>query len=193
MAGLEDEGYITRPHTSAGGIPADKGYRHFVEGLGATSGEPDARDFAAIRTALEKRRRDMEEWADAAASIVAGLLKTLAFASPPKADASRVKQLHLLLLQDLTVMLVLILQETTVVKQLIPLESPTTQDELYRVRNRLRGGVSFDCYRRIVRGTILQADNNQAHSQNYDECVGEFMHGTRKLAQAGAMAPPTWF
>ena len=151
MASLEDEGYITRPHTSAGSIPADKGYRHFVEELSAAASEPDARDFAAIRSALEKRRRDMEEWADAAASIVAGLLKTLAFASPPKADASRVKQLHLLLLQDLTVMLVLILQETTVVKQLIPLDSPTTQDELFRVRNRVHETVNGRTAEEIVR------------------------------------------
>ena len=151
MVSLEDEGYITRPHTSAGGIPADKGYRYFVEGLGFGSTEPDAQDFAAIRSALEKRRRDMEEWAEAAASIVAGLLKTLAFASPPRADASRVKQLDLLLLQDLTVMLVLILQETTVVKQLISLESPTTQDELFRVRNRVHETVTGRTAEEITR------------------------------------------
>jgi len=33
MAALEDEGYITHPHTSAGRIPSDKGYRYFVEAL----------------------------------------------------------------------------------------------------------------------------------------------------------------
>ncbi|MDA1257061.1 MAG: heat-inducible transcriptional repressor HrcA [Chloroflexi bacterium] len=142
MVSLEDEGFIKRPHSSAGGIPADKGYRHFVEGLGAGRMEPDAEDFAAIRAALVRRRRDMEEWADAAASIVAGLLKTLAFASAPRADASRVRQLNLLSVQDLTVMLVLILHETTVLKQLIPLESPTTPDELERVRNRVYEAVN---------------------------------------------------
>ncbi len=142
MVSLEDDGYITRPHSSAGGIPADKGYRFVVEGLETAYGGPNARDFAAIQAALEQRRRDMEEWADAAASIVAGLLKTLAFASTPRADASRIKQLDLLWMQDLTAMLVLILHETTVVKQLIPLESPTTQDELYRVRNRVHDAVT---------------------------------------------------
>jgi heat-inducible transcriptional repressor len=142
MVSLEDDGYITRPHSSAGGVPADKGYRFIVEGLETSFGQPDAQDFAAIRAAFARRRRDMEEWADAAASIVAGLLKTLAFASAPKADASRIKQLELLLMQDLTAMLVLILHETTVVKQLIPLESPTTQDELFRVRNRVHEAVT---------------------------------------------------
>lgn len=151
MAGLEDEGYITRPHSSAGGIPADKGYRFIVEGLATAYTEPDAQDLAAIQNALEKRRRDMEEWANAAASIVAGLLKTLAFASAPRADASRIKQLDLLLLQDLTVMLVLILQETTVLKQLISLDSPTTQDELYRVRNRVHETVAGRTAEEITR------------------------------------------
>ncbi len=141
MMSLEDDGYIIRPHSSAGGIPADKGYRFIVQELESVSNEPAATDFAAIQAALEKRRRDMEEWAEAAASIVAGLLKTLAFASAPRADASRIKQLDLLLMQDLTAMLVLILHETTVVKQLIPLDSVTTQDELYRVRNRLHDTV----------------------------------------------------
>src|SRR5579862_4073554 len=38
MAALEDEGYISQPHTSAGRVPSDKGYRYFVEFLMADPG-----------------------------------------------------------------------------------------------------------------------------------------------------------
>jgi heat-inducible transcriptional repressor len=171
MVSLEDDGYITRPHSSAGGVPADKGYRFIVEGLEAHYSAPDARDFAAIQVALEKRRRDMEEWADAAASIVAGLLKTLAFASTPRADAPRIKQLELLLMQDLTAMLVLILHETTVVKQLIQLESPTTQDELFRVRNRVHNAVVGRTADEIARQIGPDESNQRLESLVLDSTV----------------------
>jgi heat-inducible transcriptional repressor len=141
MGSLEEDGYITRPHASAGGVPADKGYRYFVEAL-STPPQPGARDLDAIRLALDHSRRDVEEWADAAAAILAGLLGTLAFVSPPKAELSRVKQLELLQLQDFVVMLVVILHETAVLKQLISLQAPATQEEVRRVRDRVVGMVA---------------------------------------------------
>ena len=53
MMSLEDDGYIIRPHSFAGGIPADKGYRFIVQELESVSNEPAATDFAAIQAALE--------------------------------------------------------------------------------------------------------------------------------------------
>src|SRR3990172_9575527 len=61
MVKLEDEGYILRPHTSAGGIPADKGYRFFVETLPVNQ-QPDESGQHVLYRALEDVRRDIEQW-----------------------------------------------------------------------------------------------------------------------------------
>ncbi|MFW6174824.1 MAG: heat-inducible transcriptional repressor HrcA [Chloroflexota bacterium] len=140
MVALEQEGYITRPHTSAGGVPSDKGYRYFIEDLqreGPQHSSLSPEDIAAMQAALERSRRDIEEWTERAVSILAGLLRTLSFVSAPRAAHSRVKQIELLLLQDFTAMLVVILQETSILKQVINLDKPLTQDELLQVRNRV--------------------------------------------------------
>src|SRR3989304_4184335 len=60
MVKLEDDGYILRLHASAGGIPADKGYRFFVEGLPANQPLDESRRQALDR-ALAGVKRDIEQ------------------------------------------------------------------------------------------------------------------------------------
>jgi len=61
MSELEDEGYITRPHISAGGVPSDKGYRFYVESLEDTPELPVAVQ-QHIRDQFSRAQRDQEVW-----------------------------------------------------------------------------------------------------------------------------------
>lgn len=141
MVQLEEDGYILRPHASAGGIPSDKGYRFFVERLPADASPPRPLS-QAIQAEIEEVRGDVERWAKAASSVVSGVMRTLAFATAPRAITSRVRQLELLHLRELTALLVLILHGATVHKQLIPLRRPTTPAALEKARNRLAAVVA---------------------------------------------------
>ncbi|MBI4306337.1 MAG: heat-inducible transcription repressor HrcA [Chloroflexi bacterium] len=136
MVKLEDEGYIIRPHTSAGGIPADKGYRFYVETL-PPSRSLDEAERAALEGALEQVHRDLEQWARTAASMMSEVVGTLAFATAPRPNTTRVNQLELLQIHDFTVLLVLILQGAQVLRQLVPVETPTSPDQLEHARNKL--------------------------------------------------------
>src|SRR3989304_3476046 len=91
MVKLEDEGSILRPHASAGGIPADKGYRFFVESLPANQ-QPDESGQETLERALEGVKRDIEQWSRVAAATVSQLIGTLAFVTVPRANTTRVKQ-----------------------------------------------------------------------------------------------------
>ena len=57
MAALEDEGYIAQPHTSAGRIPTDKGYRLFVDKLSTVKPLSRSAERRAIQTLPRRRRR----------------------------------------------------------------------------------------------------------------------------------------
>lgn len=136
MVKLEDEGYILRPHASAGGIPADKGYRFFVQTL--PGNQPlDEIGQQALESALEEVRRDIEQWSRVAAATISHLIGTLAFATVPRPNTTRVKQFELLQIHELSVLLVLILQGAHVLRHLIPLEAPATTSQLELARNRL--------------------------------------------------------
>ena len=141
MVKLEEDGFIHRPHTSAGGVPSDKGYRFFVESLPAKAGPPgEARETLEIEIASVQR--EMEEWARTVSSTVAELIGTLAFATPPRLSTFRVKQLELVHLQDTSALLVLILYGASVHKMLIPVSVPRPAEYLEHTRNRVASVVA---------------------------------------------------
>ena len=136
MAGLEEDGYITRPHTSAGGIPTDKGYRHYVERL-AERRDLAPREKENIQRQLRRAYLDQEELARLAATALPKLTGSLALITAPKATQLRLKRLDLIPVQELLVMLLLILQGTKIIRHLVSLPEPVSQQELIRMGNKL--------------------------------------------------------
>lgn len=141
MVALEEEGYIVRPHISAGSKPSDKGYRQFVEWLDGRD-EPVPADANAVRSEIDEASVDVDEWADAAAGILAALLDTAAFATPLRSSSSSVKSVELLGLQDMLVMLVVVMHETAVYRQLISTSTAITSADLERSRNRVNSMIA---------------------------------------------------
>ena len=136
MAALEEAGYIHRPHVSAGGVPSDRGYRQFVSSL-----DPEA-ELDPVSAALVDREFGtieayVEEWMDSASAVLAGLLSTLAFTTTPRTAPAPVKSVELLRLQEMLVMVIVVLQEASVYKQLITLDTSVTNSEIEHARNRL--------------------------------------------------------
>lgn len=138
MMKLEEQGYIRRPHPSAGSVPSDKGYRFFVERL-PRDPDPPATASVVVNSELENVRRDMEQWAKAASTAVSRLLGTVAFTTSPRSVTRRIKHLELIYLQDTTVLLVLVLHGASIHKLLVPLDSPVSAEQLEQIRNRLSG------------------------------------------------------
>src|SRR4030042_7079617 len=82
MAHLEQEGYIIRPHPSAGSIPSDKGYRFYVETLSDIE-LPLAEQFL-ISHLFHQVEQEMEEWLSLAATLAAQLVQHRALVALPK-------------------------------------------------------------------------------------------------------------
>lgn len=139
MAYLEGEGFITHPHTSAGRIPADKGYRYYVE---ATPEQPLAfSEQEAIRQQLLRVARDVEELVHLAAALLARAAHNVALVTPPQAPVPRYKHLELVPLNDLVVLLLLVLNEAQVRRQALTLDEPLSQEQLMVMANRLNAAL----------------------------------------------------
>ena len=65
MVALEEEGYIHRPHISAGGVPSDKGYRRLVDWLDVIAALEDE-DAMRVQVGLGESPEDIDEWANTA-------------------------------------------------------------------------------------------------------------------------------
>ena len=138
MAELEEMGYISRPHTSAGGIPSDPGYRFYVERAGQRNRLP--RHFQErVRDAIDFDEADPAAWARSAARVLASAVHNLAIATTVKRTVARVKQVQIVHLHDREALLVMVMQDAQLRQRIIHLDSDTPQDELTQIANRLNG------------------------------------------------------
>lgn len=139
VAHLESEGYINRPHLSAGSVPLDKGYRLYVETLvkGKTS-----QITSGVRSSVRKRMTEAEinvdGWAGVAAELLAHLVGNLAIATFPKTKESRVKHLELVYLQELRTMLIVVIEQSRFKRHLIRLKDPVAPAELAASANKMK-------------------------------------------------------
>ncbi len=129
MSQLTEAGYISRPHVSAGGIPSDLGYRHYVESLGDPPELP-GRAKRRVDRWLDQAEPDAGGWARRCAAALSQLTANLAIVTEPRSASPRLKHLQLVFLQDSVALLVIVLGETRLLKRLLPMEDPVTQQRL---------------------------------------------------------------
>lgn len=136
MAALEEMGYLTHPHTSAGRVPTEQGYRYFVQHLLGDTELPLAEQHM-IRHQFHQARMELDQWLSLAVAVLAHTTRKAALATPPRAPESRFKHLELISLRDTLVLMVLVLQGGTIKQQLLNLEQPLEQEVLSRISNQL--------------------------------------------------------
>lgn len=136
MAYLEKEGYITKPHTSAGSVPLAKGYRHHVESISKDIELPMEEQYR-IRDSFHNVEEEVERWLKLAAALMARLVGNAAVVTFPKANQCRFKHLELVSLHEFLALLILVLSETVLKQQLLPFSQPITQEQLTSIANKL--------------------------------------------------------
>ena len=128
MAFLEQEGYIIRPHTSAGSIPLDKGYRFYVASLEETSlPVSEQRMISHLFHQVEGR---LDEWLSLAATVISRLSQNTAVITVPSTSDCQLRHIELVSIQDSLVLLVLVLRGARIKQQLLTLENPISQADL---------------------------------------------------------------
>ena len=116
MAELEALGLLTHPHTSAGRVPSDLGYRLYVESL-MREAELDQADRLMIRHQFSQVQLTSNEWLRLAASILAGSTRSAAVVTPARSRRARFGHVQLVALVDGTRLLVLVLGDGNVVQR----------------------------------------------------------------------------
>jgi heat-inducible transcriptional repressor len=140
MAHLEEEGYITRPHPSAGSIPSDKGYRYYVETLGDIR-LPSTQQLL-IRHLFHQVEGELEKWLSLAATLTAQLAHNAAIVAMPRAANFRLKHLEVIALQEELALVIIVLHGARIRQQLITFERPVAQSELTTITGKLNAAYS---------------------------------------------------
>ena len=116
MAELEALGLLTHPHTSAGRVPSDLGYRLYVEAL-MREAELDETDRLMIRHQFSQVQLTSNEWLRLAASILAGSTHSASVVTPARSRRARFGHLQLVVLADGTRLMVLVLRDGNVMQR----------------------------------------------------------------------------
>ena len=140
MALLEQEGYLIRPHTSAGCIPSDKGYRYYVESI--ESIRLPREEQRLISHTFHQVEREVEVWLSLTATILARLVQNVAIVSLPKSTDCKLKHFELLALQESTALAVVVLQGAKVKQKLITFDQMVSQPVLSVIGNKLNAACS---------------------------------------------------
>jgi heat-inducible transcriptional repressor len=132
MATLEDEGYITQPHTSAGRVPTDKGYRLFVDRLTTVKPMSPA-EKRAIATFLDGAV-DLDDVVSRSVRLLSQLTRQVSVVQYPTLSRSTVRHVELVALAPTRLLVVLILSTGRVEQRVVEVAVPLTDDGLADLR-----------------------------------------------------------
>jgi heat-inducible transcriptional repressor len=136
LADLADLGYLAQPHTSAGRVPTDSGYRYFVDFLMNLETIPD-QVGSYIENELRQAPADVQGMVEKVAMTVAAVTQNASVASAPQGSQARIKHLDLVSLEPSEVLLILLLEGNLLRQQVLTIGQEATQAELTRVGSKL--------------------------------------------------------
>ncbi|MDP2930905.1 MAG: heat-inducible transcriptional repressor HrcA [Chloroflexota bacterium] len=161
MMRLEQEGYIMRPYPSAGSVPSDKGYRHYVDSL-TDVGLPQA-EQVLIDHLFHQIEGELEQWLSLAAAVIAKSAQNIAVVTKPKPAGCQFKHVELVALQDALALLILVMHGARVKQQLVTFDRPVTQGELAAIANKLNDNYAdLDRSQISTKDVILSTDEKLA-------------------------------
>jgi heat-inducible transcriptional repressor len=140
MAALEEEGYITQPHTSAGRIPTDKGYRLFVDRMSALK-PLSAPERRAIESFLDGAV-DVDDVVHRTVRLLAQLTRQVAVVQYPSLTRSTVRHVELVQLAASRLLVVLIVGSGRVEQRVVELAGPVDDEAIRGLRDALNGRVA---------------------------------------------------
>jgi heat-inducible transcriptional repressor len=136
MTVLEREGYITQPHTSAGRIPTDQGYRYFVDHLSGGPGLGTA-EKRAVSDFFGSAQRAMEEVLHETSQLLARITQHASMVVGPPADEVRIRNVQLVSLQPDLAIVVVVLSNGSVERGTIAVDPSATGDQFAIANQRL--------------------------------------------------------
>jgi heat-inducible transcriptional repressor len=152
LSELEAAGLLTHPHTSAGRVPTEQGYRYYVESIIDSAPLPPVEQLM-IRHQFGQVEYASEHWFRLAATTLASLTRAAGLATPAKPTSAHLRHLDLVAISDRLASLILVLREGSLKQVLVTLDEPTDQAQLGSVAaflNDLLVGLTAEDAERVI-------------------------------------------
>jgi len=137
LARLEDEGYVAQPHTSAGRVPTDRGYRFYVDTLLESKRSTRTADAVEARIRRERISPFSDSVLSQASHVVSQASRLVGFALPPAQDSAVFDHVEFVPLGAGRVLVVIVARGNQVLQKVIELSEVLTADDLRQAANYL--------------------------------------------------------
>ena len=179
---LERAGYLTHPHTSAGRLPTDAGYRFYADSLLASGRQLQASPAPSLD--LTRMRRQVDEAMRETTAELSRITDLLAVATAPPAGTARIHRVEVLLLQPRVVMVVAIASNGAVTKRVFTFETPVDLGLVEWASSYLNerlAGLGLGA--RMIADRLADPELNEAEAAFIDEIAAAFT-GLEERAEA---------
>ena len=153
MAVLEHEGYLVQPHTSAGRVPTEKGYRYFVDTIGSP-GALRGEQAKQVRAFFDRAHGELEEMLESTSRLLSGLTAWTGVVVPPSAADVGIRSVQVVSLAPTVALAVAVLADGTVEKHTIELPREMGEDRVNAASAHLAGQLT-GAQRAAVPETVL--------------------------------------
>lgn len=138
MSDLEEMGFLSQPHTSAGRVPTDKGYRFYVNALSKGDGASETRLFVQeVTRELESIRNDLHELLGETTKLLSTFSHYLSVAVSPKAKTATFNRINILKHRENTLVTILFTNEGLVNNRVVDVDFELSQRELNSIASYL--------------------------------------------------------
>jgi len=152
MADLEELGYIMQPHTSAGRIPSDKGYRWYVDMLMSQKEQ----EVTEMKEQMLEKADKMEQLLKQAAKVLANNTNYATMISTPVYNRNKIKFIQLSQVDAMQLIVVIVMEGNIVKNQIVTLEEPLTNEELLKLNMLLNTSLNGIAIEEINLGLIAR-------------------------------------
>lgn len=128
MSDLEEMGYLTHPHTSAGRVPSDKAYRLYVDQLMNSSDLPEEYKQKIAEKLSESS--ELDQTVESAAKVLSDMTNLVSFAITPNRSESKINYINFLPVDESTVVLMIVCEDGKVTNSAIRMKAPYTEENL---------------------------------------------------------------
>ena len=167
MADLEEMGYLSQPHTSAGRVPSHKGYRFYVDFLMPVKKLSD-NEQALIRRIFNKRVNELERLVKEAARVISKLTSYTTLTMGPQLKISRLKHINVNRIDETKGLLLMVTNYGTVSHHIIEMPQNLDDSDLIRITNILNDNLTGKMFSEIT-GDIM--DSIKSEMIEYDEIL----------------------
>jgi heat-inducible transcriptional repressor len=180
LADLEQMGYISQPHTSAGRVPTDQGYRFYVNHL-MRNYDLNSSQKEMIESQIQRRSGDLQNLLLLTTELMSHLSHSIALAVTPNLEKLVLENIEFVQINSCRVLTIVITRGGVVTNKVIDLDEPLTQADLTRIANYIRSEFNSQTLP-TIRKRIL--DLMKQEQSQYDQLIKRAMILGKKIVEA---------